>query len=599
MVNQLQGSSLYRKWRPRRFDEMVGQEHIVTTLRNAIGRDQIGHAYIFAGPRGTGKTSVARILAQAVNCHELTGEVTKDVTQVEPCGECDACMSILAGNSMTIIEMDAASNRGIDDIRELQERVPYASIHGRYRVYILDEAHMLTAEAFNALLKTLEEPPAHVIFILATTEPHKIPITIQSRCQRFDFRFLTVREIVERLRQVADEASLEVEDAALYSMAMAAEGSVRDALGLLEQCRDYSSGPIEESDVRQVMGTVARDVLFQYAELMQQGDVGKLLQLVEEVSLGGADIGHFIREILGLYRDLLLYRASGGSYEPLLPAEFSKRLQQIADGFNLEQLLSAVDQLSDVEFRIRYAAQPRFLLEMATIRLGGIAYNDSEVAVTEKALKPDVVVGKTKEPADRGKKKTLIEKSKEEMSRRTPEATKSRINKEQLEGSDRVTAFWERFKSEVKKESMPAHALLQPARPGPITEDRFLIVFEDEFSFHRERTENENRAVLERVLERLLGKRLRIQCVFESDFSKDDEFNAGKERASESMPSDEREENPSDEGEKRVTEASQSSNEEPKTDYSSVEDIVQAFDGTVLGKWSEMKRSESGPNQRS
>ncbi|NLK51426.1 MAG: DNA polymerase III subunit gamma/tau [Syntrophomonadaceae bacterium] len=264
--------ALYREWRPQNFQNVVGQTHVTRTLLNALQQGRISHAYLFCGPRGTGKTSVAKILAKAVNCSEAQ--------EGEPCNQCVSCRAIVEGSSLDVLEIDAASNRGIDEIRELRERVQYAPSGGRFRVYIIDEVHMLTTEAFNALLKTLEEPPSHVIFVLATTEAHKVPATILSRCQRFDFRRITPAELIERLKLVAEHQQIEISEEAIMAIVRAAEGGLRDALSLLDQCIGFATNAITLEEVNQVLGTVSEEFLRQAIDGLAFNESARLMYLV-------------------------------------------------------------------------------------------------------------------------------------------------------------------------------------------------------------------------------------------------------------------------------------------------------------------------------
>ncbi len=592
------GSSLYRQWRPDRFEEVVGQEHVVTTLKNAISRDQVAHAYIFAGPRGTGKTTIARLLAKSVNCRQTSAD------NVEPCNNCDPCKDVIASNSMNVVEMDAASHRGIDDIRELQERVPYANPNGRFRVYILDEAHMLTAEAFNALLKTLEEPPAHVIFILCTTEPHKIPVTIHSRCQRFDFRFLTVLEIADRIEMVvAADPSLEVEEAAVWSIAVSAEGAVRDALGLLEQVRDYAGGRISEEDVRMVTGVVSRRKIFEYVELMAKGDIAALLDLTEGVLLGGADMGQFIRELLATFRDMLLFRASDGARKPIIPDDELDRMNSLTSAFDLPRLLEMVDTLSEAESRARYVSRPAFLLEMATIKLArpaSVGVDPSEVPVNggHEQVQVGSTTGETataSSQGDAGAEVSGIEV--DSVVGESPAETTSKSDTTPPgDGGELGESEWERIKEAVRRVNMPAYALLQPARPGSKGDGRIVLVFQDGFSYHKERTEKENCELVEKAAAKILGEPVRIKCVFES------EVDSPTARAVSANPPDD------DEGE--FESASRDERGEPDGDLEQMdaettgdsagedlEDVLRAFDGRIVERGVDLETPGSEEGQ--
>lgn len=486
--------------------------------------------------------------------------------------------------------MDAASHRGIDDIRELQERVPYASTSGRFRVYILDEAHMLTPEAFNALLKTLEEPPSHVIFVLATTEPHKIPATVQSRCQRFDFRYLTAKEIAARLRQVieADDA-LEVTEAAVWVIALQAGGAVRDALGLLEQCRDYSSGRIEEDDVHRVTGAVPREALSKYARHMNSGDVPGLIELVDGVSMAGADMSQFIRDLLAYFRDMLLYRASGGSYKPIMPEGDLQEMEAVAGGFDLPRLLDIVDRLAETEDRTRYSTQPRFLLEMATIRLAG--------ARIEAAAQKEVLISEREETGTsvRAGEKDLVTDSRgpaapdRAVGSRGDRSQKREAESEAATASDDPEKTWIRVKEAVKRESLPTHALLQPARFGGIADGSFLVVFQNQFQFHRDRTQEQRREILEQVVREVTGRDLRIRCLMESEIealSPGEVQSTHYEDSANSMEASDDDATRGSEAEAAPPEDEDSGNGEDADDI--VQEVLNMFSGRVVGSLTDM-----------
>jgi len=351
-----------RKWRPQTFADLVGQTHVTETLQNAIKNNRVAHAYIFSGARGVGKTTAARILAKALNC-------AKGPTP-EPCGECDSCKEIAAGTSLDVIEIDAASNRGIDQIRELREMVRYAPAAARHKVVILDEAHMLTGEASNALLKTLEEPPDRVIFVMATTEPENLEDTIRSRSQHFHFRALTFLEITSRLRYIAEKESLKIDDGALSVIARMAEGSMRDALSLLEQARAYCGDDIQDREVRELLGVVPEDALQELVEAIAEGSADRALGLVHRFQREGRNLQHFCREAIRHVRNLLIARVCGADSD-LIAATPDQRsgLAKAAALFSEEDLTRYFQILLQTDDDVRRKMDPRVHLEMGLLRL--------------------------------------------------------------------------------------------------------------------------------------------------------------------------------------------------------------------------------------
>ncbi|MGN0204718.1 MAG: DNA polymerase III subunit gamma/tau [Coprococcus sp.] len=355
--------ALYRKWRPSGFDEVRGQDHIVTTLKNQIQMNRIGHAYLFCGTRGTGKTSIAKIFAKAVNCeHPVNGS---------PCNECAMCRAVNEQRSMNVIEIDAASNNGVDNIREIRDEVAYSPSEGRYKVYIIDEVHMLSIGAFNALLKTLEEPPSYVIFILATTEAHKIPITILSRCQRYDFRRISTGTIAGRLRELADAEGIDAEDAALNYVARMADGSMRDALSLLDQCNAFYIGQkLKYENVLEVLGAVDTSVFGRLLRYVAVQDTTAVIRLVDEIVMQGRELTQFVVDFTWYLRNLLMIQSSGDLTDLVEASEEQLRtMQEEAALVDANTLMRYIRIFSDLSGQVRYSTQKRVLVEVALIKL--------------------------------------------------------------------------------------------------------------------------------------------------------------------------------------------------------------------------------------
>ncbi len=353
--------ALYRQWRPADFTDMVGQEAIVGTLRNQVAAGRIAHAYLFCGSRGTGKTSTAKIMSRAVNCEHAD--------HGNPCGQCDSCIRLANDESLDVLEIDAASNNGVDEIRDLRETVKYPPQYGRFKVYIIDEVHMLSSSAFNALLKTLEEPPSHVVFILATTEPQKLPATILSRCQRFDFGRIPAHQIAGRLRQAVEGANATADDQALQLIARAAEGGMRDALSILDMCLGYQNH-VNEELVRSVLGTSDRAFLFRFADALAQSDAAQLMHLIDELMRGGREPIVFAKDVSQHLRSLLVAKSCPDDVSALLDLtqEDAQAYAQQAETIPLTRLMNMMELFMAVETELRWSSSPRLALENAALK---------------------------------------------------------------------------------------------------------------------------------------------------------------------------------------------------------------------------------------
>jgi DNA polymerase-3 subunit gamma/tau len=356
---------LARKWRPQSFEEVIGQHHITKTLQNAIANDRVAHAFLFAGARGVGKTSMARILAKALNCREGP--------KPSPCNGCENCKEISSGNSMDVLEIDGASNRGINEIRELRETVKYTPATSAFKIFIIDEVHMLTPEAFNALLKTLEEPPPRVIFILATTQPHKIPLTILSRCQRFDFKRIPLEEIFQRLKEIVAQEEVEVSDKGLLLMARESRGSLRDAQSLLDQTIAFSGKKINDEDVKEVLGVIDSALVFEMSSAIARGDTGKCLDIIDNIYTYGYDMGRFCRELLEHLRNLMVVKIGGDPRQLTdLQGKEVEDLVAQSEELSLEQIHRLFNVLLQSEQEMSRSAFPKVIMEVALIKMASL-----------------------------------------------------------------------------------------------------------------------------------------------------------------------------------------------------------------------------------
>ena len=490
-------TALYRKFRPVEFEDVKGQEHIITTLKNQIEANRIGHAYLFCGTRGTGKTTVAKIFAKAVNCeHPVNGS---------PCGECAMCRSIAAGTSMNVIEIDAASNNGVDNIREIREEVAYRPTEGKYKVYIIDEVHMLSIGAFNALLKTLEEPPEYVIFILATTEVHKIPITILSRCQHYDFKRISIETITDRMRDLMQEEQVEVEEKALRYVAKAADGSMRDALSLLDQCIAFYLGQkLTYDNVLEVLGAVDTDVFSRLLRSVIRRDVPKVLDIVDDLVMQGRELTQLATDFTWYLRNLLLVKTSDNIEDVLdVSTENMQQLQEEAGMVEADMLLRYIRIFSELSGQLKYAAQKRVLLEVALIKLCTPAMETSSdsildrIRVLEEKLEQGVISG--------GQERVVYVKE-------DGQATAEPTPRPELPNAvpEDVQQVVKNFRPIADEASGMLRTYLKKARLSLAGDNRLMIVMPDALGADFVGRE-ERRKELESLIENRIGKKVEVE----------------------------------------------------------------------------------------
>ena len=489
-------TALYRKFRPDEFDDVKGQDAIVRTLKNQINADRIGHAYLFCGTRGTGKTTVAKIFAKAVNCeHPVDGS---------PCGECAMCKSIAAGTSMNVIEIDAASNNGVDNIREIREEVTYRPTEGKYKVYIIDEVHMLSIGAFNALLKTLEEPPEYVIFILATTEAHKIPITILSRCQRYDFKRISIETIAARLRELIDKEGWDVEDKAVRYIAKMADGSMRDSLSLLDQCAAfYMNETLTYDHVLEVLGAVDTEVFSRLLRQLLAMDVHQVIETVDELVMQGRELSQLAADFTWYLRNLLLVKSSDNMEDVLdVSSENLALLKEEAQMIDSDTLIRYIRIFSDLTNQLKYATQKRVLLEVTLIKLCRPAMDQNKDALLDRirAIEKQLEEGAWEAPV---RERIVYASDAKEAGEPKPKPELPQALNED------VKAVAKDFRMIINEASPMLRTYLKKARLSAGEGNRLLIVLPDELSASAVATP-EHKEEIQSLIEQKIGKKVEI-----------------------------------------------------------------------------------------
>lgn len=530
--------ALYRSWRPQTFSDLVGQPHVKQTLTNAVLSGQVAHAYLFCGPRGTGKTSAAKVLAKAVNCAHRDG--------ADPCNECEACRSINSGSNVDVEEIDAASNRGVDEIRQLRDKVQYAPTSLTRKVYIIDEVHMLTTEAFNALLKTLEEPPRHTLFVLATTEPHKIPGTIVSRCQRFDFRRIAPEVIVERLERICAAESWQADLEALWKVAQAADGGLRDALGLLEQTAAYGQGRITPEFAAHVVGGVDTESLVELVLALASRDALTAMDKLLAWYASGKDAARIVQDLLQVMRDLFIVKLSAARTEKTSSFPVRQRLAEAAKELDSEWLLAAVGKLGETYTNLRYVDQPRLALETSILSLTPPVARDGAVsvapAVSHPAASPapqtgpgtaltaaqTVTAGSSSSPAavnhnaattparaDRAKARAAADGPR--SAQRKLEVLQDLSSRADPHVLQRVQAVWNAVLERVRTQKIQTHAWLCNGQVVLCTADEAVLAFSSRI--HRDAVmKPADRTLIEAALSSETGSSMRILALTRDDW---------------------------------------------------------------------------------
>ena len=511
--------ALYRVYRPKNFSDVIGQEHIVRTLKNQIENNNVGHAYLFCGTRGTGKTSTAKIFSRAVNCTNLHND--------EPCNECENCREMLEDKTMDVVEIDAASNNSVDDIRELRENVKYSPAKAKYKVYIIDEVHMLSQGAFNALLKTLEEPPSYVIFILATTEPHKIPATILSRCQRFDFKRVTVKDISSRMRYICEKEGIEADEKALNLIARNSQGALRDALSILDQCISFEGNKISYNDVIELLGSVNIEQLFDLAESIIKENTKKSLQILNDFIIWGKDVRNLVNDLIDHFRNLMVCKISNDLDEIIsLPEETIDLLKQQAETIDTNNLIRILNILSETQDGMKISSNPRVLMEVTMMKIAQPMFDESKEALIKRIenLEQKIESGNIKvNHISTNQTVDNFNENNQQNNNTVEKQEDENIEYENLKGDDikLVEKSWKKILQKMKEDkNQVIRALLQDVDSFNISEDTLYIIFTDNYSFAKSRLDSPATIqYVEKVIREVLNRSFSVKIALKSQLS--------------------------------------------------------------------------------
>ncbi len=524
--------AIYRRFRPKIFDDVLGQEHVTKTIKNQILSDNIAHAYLFTGIRGTGKTSTAKIFARAVNC--------TNNHDGNPCNECESCKSILNETNMDVIEMDAASNNGVEDIRELRDKVKFLPVNSKYKVYIIDEVHMLSKGAFNALLKTLEEPPEHLLFILATTEPHKIPPTILSRCQRFDLHRIKIPTIVENMRKICDEINVDIDENALKLIAANSEGAMRDAQSILDRCLSFTEGKIDYETVINLLGTVNYQTIMKVASSLLEKNIENTMILVDDILDKGKELSFFLDELIIYFRNLLIIKTTDSAENfTKVSDDAVKELKEISEKISIDEIVYYIEELSSTQVECKRALNPKILLETKLIKMmhnsnsfnieelikriemleNGIKNNkpinikDVNISSKQKEVKAEkpVMNPKTEQPSMK------VDKSGEDESVKKSVP----VNMDDEEIYDGVVNGWQTILKKIRSENAGLQAIIRECNIVEVKNKKIIFEFDPKFTFHiNAANQPKNKIKFKEILSSFLNTECEVEFIIKNEQKK-------------------------------------------------------------------------------